>query len=476
MVLYAGSLVPAAVVAHARDDALVIDSADMTLDQLVECMSEAHEAGRSVARVHSGDPSLYGAIGEQIRRLAELGIDHDVTPGVPAYAAAAAAIGQELTLPGVSQTVVLTRTAMRSSVMPERESLETLALSGATLAIHLSARNTRHVEESLIPHYGADCPVVVAVRASWPDERIIRCRLDALHRTVKAERIRRTALILVGPGARRRGLRRQQALRRGALSSAAPEEEAPARGLMRLLHRGLNGSGQRQSDFTLAGPSPSARTTLTEMDSRFRGNDVIPVTVTVISTEFVRAKAGSGNPGVMNPEAHVKPWCETVLSQRNASSAVSTRGPASGSGRLIMITGIRSSRAATSFGYVAPPPLFLLTSSSTPRSRNSVRSDPRANGPRPTISSALASGRGVRGASTSRTRNLIARRWLKTRRSPTPVERNTQPVCETGVFATASAAASGLAASVHRSPSTADQAGLQSCIRGIPSASHACAA
>ena len=199
VVLYAGSLVPAAVVAHARDDALVIDSADMTLDQLVECMSEAHEAGRSVARVHSGDPSLYGAIGEQIRRLAELGIDHDVTPGVPAYAAAAAAIGQELTLPGVSQTVVLTRTAMRSSVMPERESLETLALSRATLAIHLSARNTRHVEESLIPHYGADCPVVVAVRASWPDERIIRCRLDALHRTVKAERIRRTALILVGP-------------------------------------------------------------------------------------------------------------------------------------------------------------------------------------------------------------------------------------------------------------------------------------
>ena len=199
VVIYAGSLVPAAVVAHARADALVIDSADMTLDDLVACMSEAHEAGRSVARVHSGDPSLYGAIGEQIRRLAELGIDYDVTPGVPAYAAAAAAIGQELTLPGVSQTVVLTRTAMRSSVMPEGESLETFASSGATLAIHLSARNTRYVEESLIPHYGADCPVVIAVRASWPDERIIRCRLDALHRTVKAERIRRTALILVGP-------------------------------------------------------------------------------------------------------------------------------------------------------------------------------------------------------------------------------------------------------------------------------------
>ena len=198
VVLYAGSLVPAAVVAHARADAMVVDSADMTLDELIACMRDAHQAGKNVARVHSGDPSLYGAIGEQIRRLVELGIDYDITPGVPAYAAAAAALGQELTLPGISQTVVLTRTTMRSSDMPNRETLETLALSGATLAIHLSARNTRHVEETLIPHYGADCPVVIAVRASWPDEQIIRCRLDELHRTVKAERIRRTALILVG--------------------------------------------------------------------------------------------------------------------------------------------------------------------------------------------------------------------------------------------------------------------------------------
>ena len=198
MVLYAGSLVPAAVVAHARDDAVVIDFADMTLDELIASMREAHEAGKSVARVHSGDPSLYGAIGEQIRRLVELGVDYDIAPGVPAYAAAAAALGQELTLPGISQTVVLTRTTMRISDMPNRETLETFAMSGATLAIHLSARNTRYVEETLIPHYGADCPVVIAVRASWPDELIIRCRLDELHRTVKAERIRRTALLLVG--------------------------------------------------------------------------------------------------------------------------------------------------------------------------------------------------------------------------------------------------------------------------------------
>ena len=213
MVLYAGSLVPRAVVAHARDDAVTIDSADMTLDELIACMHDAHRAGKSVARVHSGDPSLYGAIGEQIRRLVELGVDYDITPGVPAYAAVAAALGQELTLPDVSQTVVLTRTTMRSSAMPNRETLETFALSGATLAIHLSARNTRYVEESLIPHYGADCPAVIAVRASWPDERIIRCRLDEVHRTVKAERIPRTALILVGRVLASSELHQQHAVR-----------------------------------------------------------------------------------------------------------------------------------------------------------------------------------------------------------------------------------------------------------------------
>ena len=199
VVLYAGSLVPAEVVAHARTDAAVIDTADMTLEQIITQIQAADAAGEDVARVHSGDPSLYGAIGEQIRKLTELGIDYDITPGVPAYAAAAAAIGQELTLPDVSQTLVLTRTTMRSSAMPNREDLKTLGASGATLAIHLSARNTRHVEQCLIPHYGSDCPVVIAVRASWPDEQIIRCRLNELHQTVKEQRIRRTALILVGP-------------------------------------------------------------------------------------------------------------------------------------------------------------------------------------------------------------------------------------------------------------------------------------
>lgn len=198
VVLYAGSLVPAAVVAHAGVDAAVTDTADMTLHQIIDAMVAADARGLDVARVHSGDPSLYGAIGEQIKRLRELSIAYDITPGVPAYAAVAAALGQELTLPDVSQTIVLTRTAMRSSAMPNREDLDTLARSGATLAIHLSVRNTRHLEQSLIPHYGADCPVVVAVRASWPDEQLFRCRLDELHRTVKDEKIRRTALIIVG--------------------------------------------------------------------------------------------------------------------------------------------------------------------------------------------------------------------------------------------------------------------------------------
>jgi len=198
MVLYAGSLVPPAVISHASPDAEIVDTAPMTLDQIIEAIRRAHDENLDVARVHSGDTSLYGAIGEQIRRLDQLGIDFDITPGVPAFAAAAAALGQELTLPDVSQTVILTRTTIRSSSMPNQEDLETLGRSGATLAIHLSARNTRHLEETLIPIYGADCPVAIIVRVSWPDEQIFRCRLDEVHRTVKQEKIRRTALILVG--------------------------------------------------------------------------------------------------------------------------------------------------------------------------------------------------------------------------------------------------------------------------------------
>ena len=198
VVLYAGSLVPQEVVAHAPEDARVIDTAPMTLDEIIAEMAGAHSAGQDVARVHSGDPSLYGAIGEQMRRLEALGIDYTLTPGVPAYAAAAAALGRELTLPGVSQTVILTRTAMKASAMPEGEELAKLGASGATLAIHLSVRNLRRVVDDLTPHYGADCPTAVVYRASWPDERIIRGTLADIRDKVRAAKITRTGLILVG--------------------------------------------------------------------------------------------------------------------------------------------------------------------------------------------------------------------------------------------------------------------------------------
>ena len=196
--LYAGSLVPEAIVASAPEGARVLDTAPMTLTQIIAEMKAAHERGEDVARVHSGDPSLYGAIAEQIRRLRALGIPFDVTPGVPAFAAAAAALGQELTIPEVAQTVILTRTAMKSSAMPPGEDLDNLGRTGATLAIHLSVRNLLAVQRKLIPHYGPDCPVIVAYRVGWPDEMFIHATLATLRDKVRAEKITRTALILVG--------------------------------------------------------------------------------------------------------------------------------------------------------------------------------------------------------------------------------------------------------------------------------------
>jgi precorrin-4/cobalt-precorrin-4 C11-methyltransferase len=198
VVLYAGSLVPRAVVAEARADARVVDTAPMTLEAIVEEMKAAHAAGHDVARVHSGDPSLYGAIGEQMRRLEALGIPYEVTPGVPAFAAAAAALKRELTLPGIAQTVVLTRTAVRSSPMPEGEDLARFAPGDATLAIHLSVANLAKVVAELLPHRGADCPVVVAVRIGWPDQQLIRGTLADIGDKVAASGVQRTALILVG--------------------------------------------------------------------------------------------------------------------------------------------------------------------------------------------------------------------------------------------------------------------------------------
>jgi len=198
VVLYAGSLVPKAVIAEAPKGARVVDTAPMTLDEIITEIAAAHSAGLDVARVHSGDPSLYGAVAEQMRRLDHLRIPYDVTPGVPAFAAAAAALKAEFTLPGVCQTVILTRTAVRASSMPKGEELANLARSRATLAIHLSINNLAAVVRELTPAYGPDCPVVVAWRVSWPDEKIVRGTLATIRKTVKAEKLTRTALILVG--------------------------------------------------------------------------------------------------------------------------------------------------------------------------------------------------------------------------------------------------------------------------------------
>jgi precorrin-4/cobalt-precorrin-4 C11-methyltransferase len=196
--LYAGSLVPAEIVAEAPSGALVRDTAAMHLDEIVELMAQAEARGEDVARVHSGDPSIYGAVAEQMRRLDALGIAYEVVPGVPAFAGAAARLATELTLPEISQTIILTRTGGKASPMPERESLEVLGASGATLAIHLSIRNLSYVERALIPHYGADCPVVVAYRATWPDEAIIVTTLAEMKARVREEKLTRTALIFVG--------------------------------------------------------------------------------------------------------------------------------------------------------------------------------------------------------------------------------------------------------------------------------------
>lgn len=210
--LYAGSLVPEAVVAEAPEGARVMDTAPMTLDETHAEIVAAHARGQDVARVHSGDPSLYGAIAEQIRRLKADGIPYAIVPGVPAYAAAAAALGQELTIPEIAQSVVLTRMSMKSTSMPPGERLEVFAASGATLAIHLGVRALREIERQLIPHYGADCPAVVAYRVGWPDQRLIRGTLSDVREKVRAAKITRTALILVGPALGEAGAFRDSAL------------------------------------------------------------------------------------------------------------------------------------------------------------------------------------------------------------------------------------------------------------------------
>jgi precorrin-4/cobalt-precorrin-4 C11-methyltransferase len=196
--LYAGSLVPAGVVACAPPGAAVIDTAPLHLDQIIARMAEAHAAGQDVARVHSGDPTLYGAIAEQMRRLDELGIDYQVVPGVSSFTAAAAALRLELTPAGANQTVILTRAPGRTG-LPENESLAELARHRAGLVLFLSAAQVHAVVEALLPHYGADAPVAVVYRVTWPDETIVRCTLGTLAGAMAEARIRLTALILVGP-------------------------------------------------------------------------------------------------------------------------------------------------------------------------------------------------------------------------------------------------------------------------------------
>ncbi|KVF09739.1 precorrin-4 C(11)-methyltransferase [Burkholderia vietnamiensis] len=196
VILYAGSLVPPAVLDGHRAEQ-VVNTADLDLDVIVALLADAHAKGQDVARVHSGDPSLYGAIGEQIRRLDALGIPYQIVPGVTATAACAATLGVELTLPGVAQTVILTRFAGKTT-MPEGEALGALAAHGATLAIHLGVRHLARIVDEVLPHYGPDCPVAVIYRASWPDEERVTGTLADIVAKVDRTAIERTALILIG--------------------------------------------------------------------------------------------------------------------------------------------------------------------------------------------------------------------------------------------------------------------------------------
>jgi precorrin-4/cobalt-precorrin-4 C11-methyltransferase len=196
--LYAGSLVPKELLAHCPADARIVDTAPMTLDEIEAEFLRAQADGRDVARLHSGDLSVWSAMGEQLRRLRKLDIPYTITPGVPSFAAAAAALGQELTLPEIAQSVVLTRVSGRASSMPERETLDNFARTGATLAIHLAVHALDRVLAELTPHYGGDCPIAVVQRASWPEERVVKGTLATIGTLMRHAPMERTALILVG--------------------------------------------------------------------------------------------------------------------------------------------------------------------------------------------------------------------------------------------------------------------------------------
>jgi len=205
--LYAGALVPPEILAHAPVGARVIDTQSLHLDDIVAELVAAHEAGHDVARLHSGDLSIYSAIAEQTRRLDELGVPWDLTPGVPAFAAAAAALRTELTIPEVAQSVILTRYGKRASAIPPGEDLSGLATHGTTLVLHLGTQAIDEIVSALTPHYGAECPAAVVARASWPDELVLRGTLATIAAQVTEAGVRRTATILVGPALAAAGFR-----------------------------------------------------------------------------------------------------------------------------------------------------------------------------------------------------------------------------------------------------------------------------
>ena len=196
--LYAGALVPRELLDTAPDGARLVDTADLTLDQITAELVAAHEAGLDVARLHSGDPSIYSAMAEQMRRLDAAGVPYGVVPRVPAFAAAAASLGRELTVPGVAQTVVLTRTSARSTPMPAREQLAAYAATGATLVLHLAVQRIDELAPQLAAHYGEDCPVAVVARASRDDEVVLRGTLAGIAQQVTDAGVRRTAVVIVG--------------------------------------------------------------------------------------------------------------------------------------------------------------------------------------------------------------------------------------------------------------------------------------
>lgn len=196
--LYAGSLVPEEMLEHCPPGANLINTAKMPLATIIDHISAAHRTGHDVARLHSGDPALYSAVAEQIRHLRKLGIDYEIVPGVPAFAAAAAALKQELTVPGVGQSLLITRVSTLSTDMPDGEQLEDLARSGVTMALHLAAHRSEQIVDALVPHYGARCPVAVVAFASRDNEQVLRCRLEELPERLRAENIVRTAVIFVG--------------------------------------------------------------------------------------------------------------------------------------------------------------------------------------------------------------------------------------------------------------------------------------